>query len=95
MTPDGLTSFLAKAAGAALAMFVAATNASAQDSFYKGKLVTVYIGEVTGGALDAYARVLAAGLNRHLPGCRNIMWSSDYPHSETTFLHSHDIITTS
>jgi tripartite-type tricarboxylate transporter receptor subunit TctC len=68
MNPDGLTSWLAKAAGAVLAMFVAATNALAQDSFYKGKLVTVYIGEVTGGALDAYARVLAAGLNRHLPG---------------------------
>ena len=24
-------------------------------------------------------------LNRNLPGGRNIMWSSDYPHSETTF----------
>jgi predicted TIM-barrel fold metal-dependent hydrolase len=31
-------------------------------------------------------------LNRHQPGGRNILWSSDYPHSETTFPHSHDII---
>jgi predicted TIM-barrel fold metal-dependent hydrolase len=31
-------------------------------------------------------------LNRELPGGRNIMWSSDYPHSETTFPHSHDVI---
>ncbi len=31
-------------------------------------------------------------LNRHLPGGRNIMWSSDYPHSETTFPHSLDVI---
>ena len=31
-------------------------------------------------------------LNRDLPGGRNIMWSSDYPHSETTFPHSHDVI---
>lgn len=31
-------------------------------------------------------------LNRNLPGGRNIMWSSDYPHSETTFPNSHDII---
>jgi predicted TIM-barrel fold metal-dependent hydrolase len=31
-------------------------------------------------------------LNRTLPGARNIMWSSDYPHSETTFLHSHEVI---
>jgi predicted TIM-barrel fold metal-dependent hydrolase len=31
-------------------------------------------------------------LNRNLPGGRNIMWSSDYPHSETTFPHSRNII---
>ncbi|WP_373083141.1 amidohydrolase family protein [Zhongshania sp.] len=31
-------------------------------------------------------------LNRNLPGGRNIMWSSDYPHSETTFPHSQDVI---
>ena len=31
-------------------------------------------------------------LNRNLPGGRNIMWSSDYPHSETTFPNSHAII---
>lgn len=29
---------------------------------------------------------------RHHPGGRNIMWSSDYPHSETTFPHSHKVI---
>jgi predicted TIM-barrel fold metal-dependent hydrolase len=27
-------------------------------------------------------------LMRELPGAGNIMWSSDYPHSETTFPHS-------
>jgi predicted TIM-barrel fold metal-dependent hydrolase len=31
-------------------------------------------------------------LSRDLPGGRNIMWSSDYPHSETTFPNSHEII---
>lgn len=31
-------------------------------------------------------------MNRHAPGGRNIMWSSDYPHSETTFPRSHDVI---
>ncbi len=31
-------------------------------------------------------------LLRHEPGGRNIMWSSDYPHSETTFPNSHAII---
>ncbi len=29
---------------------------------------------------------------RHMPGCKNIMWSSDYPHSETTFPTSHETI---
>jgi predicted TIM-barrel fold metal-dependent hydrolase len=29
---------------------------------------------------------------RHFPGGKNIMWSSDYPHSETTFPHSHEVI---
>ena len=31
-------------------------------------------------------------LCRDLPGAKNIMWSSDYPHSETTFPISRDII---
>ena len=32
-------------------------------------------------------------LNRNLLGAHNIMWSSDYPHSETTFPHSREVIT--
>lgn len=31
-------------------------------------------------------------LLRNQPGGRNIMWSSDYPHSETTFPRSHEVI---
>lgn len=31
-------------------------------------------------------------LNRDLPGAKNIMWSSDYPHSETTFPRSREVI---
>ena len=31
-------------------------------------------------------------LNRNAPGGRNIMWSSDYPHSETTFPNSQAVI---
>ena len=30
---------------------------------------------------------------RHRSGCKNIMWSSDYPHNETTFPNSHETIT--
>lgn len=29
---------------------------------------------------------------RHFPGAGNIMWSSDYPHSETTYPHSQSVI---
>ncbi|HEX7858672.1 MAG TPA: amidohydrolase family protein [Sphingobium sp.] len=31
-------------------------------------------------------------LMRDFPGAGNIMWSSDYPHSETTFPHSQEVI---
>ena len=31
-------------------------------------------------------------LNRNAPGGHNIMWSSDYPHSETSFPRSHEVI---
>ena len=31
-------------------------------------------------------------LSRNAPGAKNIMWSSDYPHSETTFPNSRDVI---
>ena len=31
-------------------------------------------------------------LMRDFPGAGNIMWSSDYPHSETTFPHSREVI---
>jgi predicted TIM-barrel fold metal-dependent hydrolase len=34
----------------------------------------------------------AGVLMRDMPGAKNIMWSSDYPHSETTFPHSMDVI---
>jgi predicted TIM-barrel fold metal-dependent hydrolase len=30
--------------------------------------------------------------NRHMAGGKNIMWSSDYPHSETTYPHSRQVI---
>ena len=30
--------------------------------------------------------------NRHLRGGRNIMWSTDYPHSETTWPHSREVM---
>jgi predicted TIM-barrel fold metal-dependent hydrolase len=29
---------------------------------------------------------------RHLVGIDNIMWSADYPHTDTTFPHSHQYL---
>ena len=43
---------------------------------------------VFGSFIDEEAGILL----RDLPGGKNIMWSSDYPHSETTFPHSADVI---
>ena len=43
---------------------------------------------VWGSFIQDRAGILA----RDLPGGKNIMWSSDYPHSETTFPNSHAII---
>ena len=36
--------------------------------FYAGKQITLYIGTTTGGGYDAYGRLLARHLGRHIPG---------------------------
>jgi tripartite-type tricarboxylate transporter receptor subunit TctC len=53
-----------------LAMAVSAVRpASAQDdSFYKGKTVTLVVGYSVGGGYDQYARVLARHFGRFIPG---------------------------
>ena len=53
------------------------------------KLPSYYMDQnVWGSFIQDRAGILA----RDLPGGRNIMWSSDYPHSETTFPRSHEVI---
>jgi tripartite-type tricarboxylate transporter receptor subunit TctC len=57
----------------ALAAFVAALPVSAGQAqspaeFYKGKTVELYIGYSVGGAYDAYARLLARHMGKHIPG---------------------------
>jgi tripartite-type tricarboxylate transporter receptor subunit TctC len=42
--------------------------AHAQDDFFKGKQVTMQIGSAPGGANDAYARLLARHMGRHIAG---------------------------
>src|SRR5438067_1158413 len=50
-----------------------APAAGAQEDFYRGKLVTLIVGDPPGGAADAYARLLAGTLGRTLPGSPTII----------------------
>ena len=53
----------------ALALGVLTSHAYAQeDDFYRGKTVTIVIPIGPGGAYDAYARLVARHLGRHIPG---------------------------
>ena len=52
----------------ALAALLAPATAPAQEDFYRGKLVTIVVGDPPGGAADAYARLLQANLGKYLPG---------------------------
>ena len=52
--------------GAALVLAVA-VPAHAQDTF-KGREINLYVGSAPGGPYDAYARLIARHLGRHLPG---------------------------
>ena len=45
----------------------AAHPVSAQDSFYKGKTVTIVVGYSAGGGYDQYARLMARHLGNHIP----------------------------
>src|SRR5215475_5032325 len=79
---------LFRSIGISFAVLAVVAPAAAQDSFYKGKTVTVLTGEVPGGALDSYARVLATGLNRHLPGNPTVIVQS-MPGAATVVASNH------
>ncbi len=55
------------AAAVLLLAAVASSPASAEDEF-SGKDINLYVGSAPGGPYDAYARLLARHLGRHLPG---------------------------
>jgi tripartite-type tricarboxylate transporter receptor subunit TctC len=62
-----------RASAAVLAMFVlcgAGRESPAQtlEQFYKGKTIDLEIGYPTGGSNDAYGRLLARHIGRHIPG---------------------------
>src|SRR5260370_37297595 len=50
---------------------VMATSAACADpvaDFYRGKQIQIYVGYGAGGGYDAYARLIARHLGRHIPG---------------------------
>ena len=53
---------------AALLGWAAPVKAQSPENFYRGKTVNVLIGTEPGGAYDAYARLLARHIGRHIPG---------------------------
>ena len=60
---------LKKLTGALLAIAcMAITTAAAAEDFYKGKSISLVVGNATGGGYDAYARLLARYMPRHIPG---------------------------
>ncbi|HXR87367.1 MAG TPA: tripartite tricarboxylate transporter substrate-binding protein [Stellaceae bacterium] len=51
-----------------LALWSATARADAVEDFYKGRTLTVYIASGPGGGYDAYGRLLAQYIVKHLPG---------------------------
>lgn len=62
-------------AGAAVVLVALAGLASADDvsDFYKGRDVSLIIGYSVGGGYDAYARLLARYIGKHIPGTPSII----------------------
>jgi tripartite-type tricarboxylate transporter receptor subunit TctC len=58
---------LSLALGAA-ALLLAASQAQADDDFYKGKTVKIIVGAATGAGYDAQARVLGRHIGKYIPG---------------------------
>src|SRR5690242_7098230 len=52
----------------AAALISGGANADSIADFYKGKAVNVVIGSAAGGGYDAYGRLLARHLGKHIPG---------------------------
>ena len=67
--------FPAFAAFALLAFFNGQTPAAEAISF-KGKTVTIVVGSSPGGTTDGSARLMAAGLSKHLPGTPSVVVQS-------------------
>jgi tripartite-type tricarboxylate transporter receptor subunit TctC len=61
-----MTNRIAKILAAVVVFCVGQANA--QEPFYKGKTIRVIVGFSAGGGYDAYARLIARHMTRHIPG---------------------------
>ena len=52
----------------AAATITASPAVAAETNFYAGKAIQLLIGFSTGGGYDAYGRLLARHMGRHIPG---------------------------
>jgi hypothetical protein len=52
---------------AAVALLLDSSHASTHD-FYRGKTIRIVVGFSAGGGYDAYSRVIARHMGRHIPG---------------------------
>lgn len=57
----------------AAALIVGTGIAAAQEPFYKGKTINLFVGSEPGGAYDAYGRAIARHLPDHIPGKPSIV----------------------
>lgn len=49
-------------------LLVSGSPLSAQDSFFKGKIVRIVVGFTAGGGYDTYSRAIARHMGKHIPG---------------------------
>lgn len=64
------------AASILLAAFQQVGAQEASQSFYKGRTIAIIVGSSAGGGYDAYARLMARFLGRHVPGTPNVIVSN-------------------
>src|SRR5262247_3114673 len=55
-------------ATAAALLLLSAAKAEPVADFYRGKIISLYVGFPPGGGYDLYARVFAPHFTRHIPG---------------------------
>ena len=56
------------AAATLLTVLAAGTAQAADEPFYKGKTITFICASAVGGGYDAYSRLIAGHISRHLDG---------------------------